>query len=56
MDDYGISLSGIDEYTLMGLLTSPNISEFNATKTGPIHPDVEGHRYLANQILKAIDK
>ena len=56
MDDYGISLSGIDEYTLMGLLTSPNISEFNATKTGPIHPDVEGHRYLADQILKAIDK
>ena len=56
VDDYGISLSGIDHYTLMGLLTSDKISEFNARKTGPIHPNVEGHRYLANQILKAIDK
>ena len=56
VDDYGISLSGIDKYTLMGLLTSDKISEFDATKTGPIHPDVEGHRYLADQILKAIDK
>ena len=56
VDDYGISLSGIDEYTLMGLLTSPNISEFNATKTGPIHPNEEGHQYLADQILKAINK
>lgn len=56
VDDYGISLSGIDKYTLMGLLTSDKISEFDATKTGPIHPDVEGHRYLADQILKAINK
>ena len=56
VDDYGISLSGIDKYTLMGLLTSDKISEFDATKTGPIHPDVEGHRYLADQILKAIKK
>ena len=56
VDDYGISLSGIDHYTLMGLLTSDKISEFDARKTGPIHPNVEGHRYLANQILKAIDK
>ena len=56
VDDYGISLAGIDQYTLMGLLTSDKISEFDARKTGPIHPNVEGHRYLANQILKAIDK
>ena len=56
VDDYGISLAGIDQYTLLGLLTSPNISEFNATKTGPIHPNEEGHAYLASQILKAIDK
>lgn len=56
VDDYGISLSGIDKYTLLGLLTSDKISEFDATKTGPIHPDVEGHRYLADQILKAIKK
>ena len=54
VDDYGISLSGIDKYTLMGLLTSDKISEFDATKTGPIHPNEEGHRYLASQILKAI--
>ena len=56
VDDYGISLSGIDKYTLMGLLTSDKISEFDATKTGPIHPNEEGHRYLASQILKAINK
>lgn len=56
VDDYGISLSGIDKHTLMGLLTSPNLPYFNATKTGPIHPNEDGHRYLADQILAAIDK
>lgn len=56
VDDTKITLSGIDRYTLIGLLTSPNLPYFNATKTGPIHPNVEGHKYLADQILAAINK
>ena len=53
VDDYDISLQGFDE-SLIDLLTSPNLMDFDARKTGPIHPDEEGHQYLANQILKAI--
>ena len=56
VDDTKITLSGIDQHTLMGLLTSPNLPYFNATKTGPIHPNEDGHRYLADQILAAINK
>ena len=56
VDDTKITLSGIDQYTLMVLLTSPNLPYFNATKTGPIHPNEDGHRYLADQILAAINK
>lgn len=55
VDDYDISLQGFDE-SLIDLLTSPNLMDFDARKTGPIHPDEEGHQYLANQILKAINK
>ena len=55
VDDYDISLQGFDE-SLIDLLTSPNLMDFDARKTGPIHPDEEGHQYLANQILKAIKK
>ena len=55
VDDYDISLQGFDE-SLIDLLTSPNLMDFDARKTGSIHPDEEGHQYLANQILKAIKK
>lgn len=55
VDNYNVPIYGIDN-TLLGMLTSPNLKDFDATKTGPIHPNAEGHKYMANQILKAIDK
>ena len=55
VDNYNVPIYGIDS-TLLGMLTSPSLKDFDATKTGPIHPNAEGHKYMANQILKAIKK
>ena len=55
VDNYNVPIYGIDS-TLLRMLTSPKLKDFNATKTGPIHPDEKGHVYMANQILKAINK
>lgn len=55
VDNYDVELQGINN-TLIGMLTSPNLKDFDATKTGPIHPNEAGHEYMAKQILAAINK
>ena len=55
VDNYDVTLHGINN-TLIGMLTSDKFDEFDATKTGPIHPNDVGHKQMADKILAAINK
>ena len=51
-----VTLQGFESSSLLDLLTNGTLDDFNATKTGPIHPNEAGHEYMAKQILAAINK
>lgn len=51
-----VELAGFKSKSLLDLLTNGTMDNFSATQTGPIHPSADGHAYMAEQILAAIDK
>ena len=51
-----VELAGFESSSLLDLLTNGTMDNFSATQTGPIHPSANGHAYMAQQILAAINK
>ena len=51
-----VELAGFESSSLLDLLTNGTMDNFSATQTGPIHPSADGHDYMAEQILNAINE
>ena len=47
------NIQGISK-NLLELIKSGALSSFDASKTGPIHPNENGHQYICDQIKKAL--